>query len=436
MREFVSANETLRADDAATVQAAIALAAAEGCRKAVIPRRNARTGESLWVFDRAVELPSDFTLILDNCVVRQGLASYENLFTNERSYDLDYINRPENRSHDIAILGEGNTILDGGAQNMLREKTKGQFGLPASCHKNSLCRWWHVDGLRLENVHLRNPRYWALVHLFCHRVTLKNINFQAEPHIPNLDGIDLRVGCQDFYIENITGRTGDDSVALNAMSSKAAQKEYPAEWTPHICHIKMRNLKCDSNTCFLLRLLNHDGNEIFDIDADTLYDACDPAEGLLKKAAVSIGSPFYWNQWAAKPGDTRDIRIRHVTSSGTNALVLNRVLRDCEIDDVKTFGGSVNGVSTVGEGLLAENVTVRHFFYGPERPQGPAGTAVNLTNMQGEMRLEHLQAAGAAVGLAASGGIRVSVSDAVWENIPEKLRTDGISSVEEEVYHG
>ena len=42
----------------------------------------------------------------------------------------------------------------------------------------------------------------------------------AEVLVKNADGVDLRQGCHDIVIENLTGFTEDDSVALTALNGR------------------------------------------------------------------------------------------------------------------------------------------------------------------------------------------------------------------------
>ena len=69
MNAFISPNDRslFGENDALTIQNAVDAAVADGCRKIVIPRYNLRTDKTEWRIDRAIQIPSDFTVILDNC---------------------------------------------------------------------------------------------------------------------------------------------------------------------------------------------------------------------------------------------------------------------------------------------------------------------------------------------------------------------------------
>lgn len=360
MRDFIDANETPRSDDRETVMAAVRLATETGCRKVRIPRYNTRTGETKWSFTRAIELPSRFTLILDNCFLEQAPGSFDHIITNERSHDDAYMNDPANEARDIAVIGEGNVILSGGVHNHLLEKTARQYGY-GSMWCQPILFWRNVNGLKVENLHFEHQRWWALTHVMTRNAVLRNLDFYAIPHVPNLDGIDLRVGCSHFLIENITGRTGDDTVALTALKGRGEVQQLVAGRDADIHDVTIRNIKSDSNTCFQLRLLNHDGCRLYNIDADTIMDSSDPTGGVRPGAALSVGSPFYFKKKPAAMGDTADISVKNVYSRGKQAVILNHMIRDMTILNVHTFADNVDRTLTLTENHKLENVRIHYF---------------------------------------------------------------------------
>ena len=94
-----------------------------GCREAVI------TG--CWEIDREIRIPGDFTLVLENCHLRQADGAYCNIFVNEH-HDTELGKTLQGRDRNIRIIGRGEAILDGGNYNGLSEKTAGKNGLPPS----------------------------------------------------------------------------------------------------------------------------------------------------------------------------------------------------------------------------------------------------------------------------------------------------------------
>ena len=375
MKEWINANETIREDDHGTIQAAVRLACETGVRKVVVPRYNARTGGTVWSLMKAIQLPSDFTLILDNCYMEQAKGSYENLITNERSHDLSYSNVWENEAHNITVLGEGNVTLSGGIHNHLLEKTTRKYGLPGMFFQPVLF-WHNVRGLRVENLHIENFRWWSILHIMVSDVVLRNLDFYVIPHVPNLDGIDLRIGCHDFFIENVTGRTGDDVLALTGLAGTGERSYAVGGKEINIHNVKARNLKADSNTCYIVRLLNHDGCQEYDLDMDVVMDSSDPTTRVNNNGAVAVGSPYYCAKYLAGPEDTRKIRFSNVYSRGKAALVLNHVLKDSVFTNVHTFSDCGDLVSAFVEGCSFDNVQLNHSFYEHEYPDAAEGAPV------------------------------------------------------------
>ena len=289
MKEFISCNEReLFGDcDSATIQNAIAAAEKDGCRKVVIPRYNLRTDKTEWRISKAIEVPSEMTIILDNCYMVQETGIFDNMFKNSLAHTTEP-RTLENEQHDISIIGVGNVCISGGVHNGLLERTSRKWGLPGTL-LNNLFYWVNVRNLRVENLHIEHQRHWAMNHIYCRNVTLKNIDFYAIPHVPNMDGIDLRLGCNNFEIENITGRTGDDTVALTAISGFEVALAVEGK-CPDICDVNIKNVLSDANRMLNVRLLAQDGNQVRDINIDTVMDTSDWASKTKAVAPLGIGT--------------------------------------------------------------------------------------------------------------------------------------------------
>ena len=74
------------------------------------------------------------------------------------------------------------------------------------------------DGVRLENVSLRDSPYWSCFLYGCENVTVKGISIttRRDPlHTPNGDGLDIDC-CQHVRVSDCKISTSDDSIALRA----------------------------------------------------------------------------------------------------------------------------------------------------------------------------------------------------------------------------
>ena len=203
-----------------------------------------------WNIDEAIRLPSNFTLILDNCHLRMADGCYCNMFVNA-NHDTDLGRTVAGTDRNITILGRGRAILDGGTYNGLSEKTQRQNGLPP-IWKNNLLLFTNVDGFKVSGLSCRNQRWWALNFVYCANGYVGNIDFcasdtaidpdgnvyhglrrdnYADVLVKNADGVDLRQGCHDIVIENLTGFTEDDSVALTALNGRL-ERHFAVEGLP------------------------------------------------------------------------------------------------------------------------------------------------------------------------------------------------------------
>lgn len=375
MKEYISCNQTeLFADcDSGTIQNAIAAAVADGCRKVLIPRYNLRTDKSEWRIGKAIEVPSNMTLILDNCYMVQETGVYDNMFRNSLAY-AEARSR-ETEEHDISILGVGNVCLSGGVHNGLLERNVGSFGFPSDILVNQMMLWINVRDLRIENLHIEHQRHWAINHIYCENVKIKNIDFDAIPHVPNMDGIDLRVGCRNFEMENITGKTGDDTIAMTAMLGEEEETGFVPDKPTDICDVRIRNVLSDPFRMLNVRVLTQDGVQVHDIDVDTVMDTSDYRRKVFCKAPIGLGTQgaLYVHVCRAKPGDLRCINVRNVYTRASMAIRIDDACCDSTFTNIKTFNTCFTGVGTVGFGCVLKNVVVDGFYYGSKKSDRQRG---------------------------------------------------------------
>ena len=311
------------------------------------------------VIDTAILLPSDFTLILENCHLLQASGSYSNVFTNEHCY-TDVGRTIAGTDKNISIIGRGETIIDGGEYNGLSERNHLKDGRPP-IWKNNQILFTNVDGFRIEGIRCRNQRWWAINLVYCRGGYLGNIDICSDDtaidecgneyhtlsqdryediRVKNSDGIDLRVGCHDIVIENVTGFTEDDTVALTGLPWKL-EEAFRVEGLPtDICNVKIRNIR-SAAFCTIVRLLNQGGIKLHDISIDGVYDTSDTTTKMDKGLyAVRIGDTHLYSTRHATAEETYGIRIKDVHGRGRYAIALAGDLCDLEISDVNTYGST------------------------------------------------------------------------------------------------
>ncbi|HEY5408389.1 MAG TPA: glycosyl hydrolase family 28 protein [Ginsengibacter sp.] len=221
----------------------------------VIPQRNSN-GTNKWIIDSAILLPSNLTIILDNCTIQLSDSCRDNMFRSDNA-GIGITNPKWN--HNINIIGEGNVLLKG-ADNprstgddartltLTPDKEKpwshdsatnvgrvsygsdaGKMGLRQKGDwRNMMILIAYTDGFTIKNVKIENSHAYAISFERDHNVEVSDIRIYnpetiivngVKEETYNKDGIDLRQGCKYFRITNITGINGDDLIALTNLDT-------------------------------------------------------------------------------------------------------------------------------------------------------------------------------------------------------------------------
>ena len=356
MNNYICANETIKESDSKTIIAAIELAIESGVRKVRIPKTNPRTGADIWTIDETIALPSDIEILIDDAHLVLAEGKYLNMFTSGTPAEPNMTTSAE-PVRNITIRGRGRAILDGGVYNGLSEKNCMKDGRP-HISKNTTMLFFNTVGLTVENLALINQRWWAITNVFVENAVYRNIYFcsdfsridengvhhsdeipcnYGEIYIKNSDGIDLRIGCNNFLIENISGFTEDDSIALTALGKWERNCGYVVEGKPTDIHdVKIRNVATKA-ICANIRLLNDDGNKLYNIDIDGVrsirYDRF-----AINNSTVRIGDTVY-AETPSKLGDAHHISVKNVISEAQYGVSLCKGLCDSTIENVVSLAG-------------------------------------------------------------------------------------------------
>ena len=225
-----------------------AIDAAKGTtNKVIIPSRNFN-GTNLWLLDSAILLPANMTVLLDNCTLQLSDQCRDNMF---RSDNVGIgITNPE-WNENISIIGIGEVIIkgannprstgDGGRTLILNpDDAKGNwrvsYGSDAGKEgkkqkgdwRNIMILMAYVDGFKMKNINIENSHAWAVSFERTRNADISDIRINNPEEIEingkkvkvsNKDGIDLRQGCKNFRIDNISGRSGDDFIALSSLNT-------------------------------------------------------------------------------------------------------------------------------------------------------------------------------------------------------------------------
>ena len=286
--DYLNPNDFSGPNDSSRIQAAIDEARKSGVGKVLIPKRNKAAGTQAWVISETILVPSSMTIILDNCYMVMADGVYCNMFKNSNARTPAAL-KPDGEENRIIIKGIGNAVLDGGKPNNFTE-----YNDIGNILNNTMINLHNVSDFIISDISIINPRYWGITCIFARRGRISNIVFGGMNTVPNQDGIDLRVGCSDITIENITGYTGDDTVALTALKCPIEKPLLVDGASTDIHNIIIKNIRTHvTSQSALVRLLNHDGNRIYNVVVDTIIDASPENKPHRLSAAIKIGENFY-----------------------------------------------------------------------------------------------------------------------------------------------
>lgn len=341
------------AADSDAIARRIAAACADGSR-AVTLARNAAAPDGVWRLTRAILLPDDFTLVFDGCRVELADGAQDNLVRNAGAAEGACV-----PNHGIRILGANGAVLSGGRRNHYLPRRSGD---PNGWRSVGilLC---DVSDYEIGGFAMAETQCWAISQERCCRGRVHDIVFGSTDLLFNQDGVDVRKGCHDLVIENISGSTGDDAVALTATRDPPGT---PARYGMQIggngtlgerddvYNVTIRNVKARSAGGHgVIRLLTCDGIKMHHI---TVEDIIDTATGDQKRsqATIRIGDSHYHRTRRCQMGEMHHVSVRNVTAAGKVAVWVKGPLCDSEIVSItETPGGAKYDISAP-----IENVTL------------------------------------------------------------------------------
>lgn len=385
-QSFVTPND-FTGSDVERINEALQAAAGTG-QRVVVPRRNrAVTGDrDLWLLDSALLLPGDTTLELDNCHLKLADGCRDNLV---RSANCGLGVTEIAPLRNIHLCGVGRAVLEGAdrpratgdAGKTLGERT---YGTDAGVIGESQTGDWrniglllaHVEGFSLHNLTFRDTHCWAVSLERCAHGTVRDLDFASSgtkvidgkvETVLNQDGLDLRLGCHDILIENITGYSGDDLIALTAIpvpdrpagslkSTMVSSSQDRGGGQDDIRQVIIRNVRgyCRGGH-HIVRFLNTSGVRMYDIMLDGLIDTS-PAERRCR-AAVKIGDSGYGGG-VAPLGDTRRFLVSNVVSRAEHTILIGGSLCDSVLTNLIRHGVAGDAVTLAAGEEFVRDVTV------------------------------------------------------------------------------
>lgn len=418
------------ATDAQTIQNAVNYAAEHDLGRVVIPRYNARTGATVWNIDTAILLPSNMTVVLEDAHLRLADGCFDNIFRNKNCM-TPVGNTLEGEQHNIHILGSGNALLDGGNHNGLVEQMhRDDPEKYPRLSVNLLIFLHNTRDFSIEGLDFINSRWWAVCCVYCRWGYIGNLDFKMYGTCENQDGVDLRVGCQYITIENITGITGDDTVALTAMPNDHLVPE-TALHVPgksfDIHDITIRNIISSTHGCGIVRFLCEDGAQEYNITVDGIKDTSASVSG--NALIVGTATPQFADP-PHKMGEFRDVVVRNVTTQAQIGISFAEPVQNMLVENLTTYGGNEVGLH-FSANFSCNGLTIRNVVVGGDPKTLDSIFSFVTPAKEGrvinDLKIEKVRANSAKYVFR---GIEVPVEDLVYDapNVafftPERVRLD------------
>ncbi len=388
MKSYFTPNDEgiIAESDSLSIQNAVDEAIRSDVRKVVIPRINLRTGKAQWDVDKAIVLSSNLEIVLDNCYIRQMDGSMDNVF---RNFDDDAMRSTlEEEQENIVIRGVGNAVIDGGIHNGLLQKNSMQNGLP-HVEMNNVIRLHNLRGFRLTDFTIINQRWWAINLNYVEEGYIAGLKIKCNNGQHNLDGIDLRSGCNNIILENLFGQAGDDFIALTGFYGGRASDKYAVVGKSIDIHdIQIKNIIATSAECTVVALRNQDGVKIYNVTVDTVYDAISSKEinndnpnfvfnfdnnayrsPKSPYALMRIGQEGWIHKKQCEMGDVYGIHVHNIHARTNTAIILNEKIEDSYFGNIYASEGVDKIISTKScrthqtYGADMRNVVFENIFY-------------------------------------------------------------------------
>lgn len=392
-------NTPIRFSGSDSERIAQAIAASRECGGVVrIPARlpDAESDRTFWLLDEAILLPGNTTLYIDNAVLKLSDRCRDN-FVRSANAGLG-IEKPEPLEN-IHLIGLGRAELIGadhpratgdGAKELGVRSFGTDAGRPGESQKGD----WRNIGVLFVNVNrfsirgltIREPHCWSMSLEKCTFGRVRDLEFYSTENrvidgknvkTLNQDGLDLRKGCHDIFVENISGSTGDDLIALTAIRAKAVPggqfaSTEAGETDPNanndIYNITIRNIIGFSNGGHqIVRFLNASGIKIHHVLLDGVFDAS--PENITDKVTVKIGDANPAWGGPTPLGDTYGLHICNIESKSAHAVMIAGSLSDSTIKSVVNYNPEITGVTFASGEANVRNVRIEEFINVPKKTE-------------------------------------------------------------------
>lgn len=341
-------------NDTERIQAAVNKAACT-TGKVVIPANNSN-GTHIWLLDSAVLLPSNITVILENCTVQLSDSCRDNMF---RSNNVGIGITDPDWVKNIHIIGIGDVLLKGadnpratgdGARTLVLENRPGRVSYGSDAGKegikqkgdwrNIMILMAYVDGFKLKNVNIKNAHAWAVSFERTRNAEISDITFDCpgsqlvkgkEVFVRNRDGIDLRHGCKNFRINNVSGTTEDDFIALSTLGLDSEDIEGGTLNSTMVTSRKWGGPEDDTENIYITNIVCKSLTRAIAIRAnDTASINNVYINGVIFEQgynALLVGGKGYGKD--SQPGKINNIHAMNIIGDGRSLIQIEEAIADC-----------------------------------------------------------------------------------------------------------
>lgn len=361
----------------------------------IIPPRESdiEPERDFWLLDRAVLIPENTTIILQNCKIKLSDNCRDNFF---RTANCGMgIENPE-KIKNVHIRGIGTCVLQGADyprstgdsskilacpcpyndEDLIRiadwipderrktgkldfwDKHNHSYGTDAGKEGDSQRGDWrnigilfaNVEDFSIENITIVESHGWGISLEACEYGRVEKIKFDAcmskmidgmRQNLENQDGVDIRNGCHDIIISDITGHTGDDLIALTAIANNTLKLGGELNST-HVMHsdwlkrekdihdIIIRNVMGYSQLCYIIRILPVN-TRIWNIVIDGVIDTS--PDDIINHGCILLGAEDSDYGKNLKDG-MNNITISDVISNAREAIIVSGYVNNSVISNV------------------------------------------------------------------------------------------------------
>lgn len=219
--------------------------------RVVIPPYDVVLGSKTWLIDRAILLPSNIELVLENCTIKLSDQCRDNFI---RSANVGLGITDIQPLQHIRIRGLGNAVLEGadnprstGDHNKtLATDPNGNYSQSygsdaGKAGENQKGGWRnhgiilsHVDHFAISGIMLKDYHAHGIVLERVQHGKIADIVFDVrqavnvggqDKQILNQDGLGVRFGCKNIIIDRCSGRSGDDFINIGLTDTQVPAGE-------------------------------------------------------------------------------------------------------------------------------------------------------------------------------------------------------------------